>query len=127
MHTPLHIVRQWHDALNQGEIEKLVSLVHPDVVVGGPRGSTSGAHVVREWFGRANVRLHPLAYFAREQIVVVEEEGEWIDPASGEVTGQQRVASAFAVADGLITRIVRHDQLEDALSDTGLTLSDRAS
>ena len=58
MHTPLHIVRQWHDALNQGEIEKLVSLVHPDVVVGGPRGSTSGAHVMREWFGRANVRHH---------------------------------------------------------------------
>jgi hypothetical protein len=127
MSTPREIVEAWHHALNQGDVEAMMALVAADVIVGGPRGTTQGAAVVREWFGRANVRLIPLAYYSREQAVVVQEEGEWIDPASGQVTGRQRVATHFVVADGLITSILRHDQLENALSEAGLATSDKAS
>jgi hypothetical protein len=121
------IVEAWHSALNQGDVETMMALVDANVVVGGPRGTTQGAAVVREWFGRANVRLIPLAYFSREQTVVVEEEGEWLDPASRQVSGRQRVATHFVVKDGLITSIIRHDQIEDALSAAGLTTADKAS
>jgi hypothetical protein len=126
MSTASELVRQWHEALNQGDLATVMNLVHDDVVVGGPRGTASGAALVREWFGRANVRLYPLIYFANGQTVVVEQNGEWLDPASGEVTGQQRVSTHFVVAEGLITHIARYDQLEDALSEAGLTISDRA-
>lgn len=127
MSTAKEIVQAWHHALNQGNVEAMMALVHADVVVGGPRGSTQGSSVVREWFGRANVRLLPLAFYSRDQMVVVEEEGEWIDPTSGEVTGRQRVATHFVVVDGLITSIVRHDQLDHALSEALLTVVDRVS
>ncbi len=126
MSTSKEIVQKWHDALNRGDVDRMVALVHQDVVVGGPRGKTSGIQVVRQWFGRANVRLVPLTYFGTGQTIVVEEKGEWIDPANGQVTGSQTVATLFTVEGNLITSIVRHDQVEAALSEAGLTLSDKA-
>ena len=126
MSVAKEIVRQWHDALNQGKVEKMMELVDADVRVIGPRGATSGASVVREWFGRANVRLVPLVYFARDQVVVAEEEGEWLDPTTQAVIGRQRVSTHFIVDNGLITSINRFDQLEVALSEAGLSMSDKA-
>src|SRR5829696_3210837 len=121
MSMETEIIQEWHRALNQGEIDAMVALVDADVIVVGPRGTTKGAPVVREWFGRANVRLIPLAYFARDQVVVVEEEGQWMDAETGAVTSSQRVATRFVVENGLITTISRHDQLESALAEAGLS------
>jgi hypothetical protein len=122
--SELHIVQDWHTALNSGDTERLVALVHPDVEVGGPRGRTSGAQVMREWTGRANVQLHPLRYFQRGQTVVVEEQGEWLAPETGQVVGNQVVATVFTVSSALITRVVRHDDLETALQVAGITPAD---
>lgn len=35
MSTPKEIVQQWHDALNQGDVEQMSALVHPEVEIGG--------------------------------------------------------------------------------------------
>lgn len=35
MSTPKEIVQRWHDALNQGDVEQLSALVHPEVEIGG--------------------------------------------------------------------------------------------
>lgn len=51
----------WHEALNAGDAERLVSLSHPEVEVGGPQGSARGRQVLKDWVGRANVRLEPCA------------------------------------------------------------------
>lgn len=120
----LKIVSQWHTALNTGQVEQLVALVQPDVEVGGPRGTTRGAQVVGEWFGRANVRLQPLRFFNRGQIVVVEEQGEWLSPTSGEIMNSMVVATVFVVANGLISRLMRYDSLEAALTEGGLDMQD---
>ena len=122
--SALNIVKAWHNALNSGQVDKMVELVRPDVEVGGPRGKTQGAAVVREWFGRANVRLVPLRYFNRAEVVVVEEQGEWIAPDSGQVTGRQAVATVFVVADKRIAAILRYDNLETALREGGLDWPD---
>ena len=124
MASALDIVQQWHSALNTGAVDAMVALVHEAVEIGGPRGTTSGADVVREWFGRANVRLHPLQFFARDNIVVVEENGEWLAPETGEVTGQQIIATVFQVRGGLITRLARYDDLETALRAGNLSRTD---
>ena len=126
MSTPLEIVQAWHEALNRGDVDAMMALLDQNVVMGGPRGTANGSTIVREWFGRANVRLHPLAYFARGQSIVVEEKGEWLDPNNGQVVGSQPVATHFTVEYGLITRIMRHDQLTTAMSEAGLTTSDMA-
>jgi hypothetical protein len=53
----VRVVEAWHEALNEGEVDRLVGLSHPDVEVGGPRGTRRGARLLREWVDRANVRL----------------------------------------------------------------------
>ena len=119
------IVHQWHNALNGGEIEQLIALVHPEVEVGGPRGSAAGAQVMREWVGRANVRLYPLRAFHKKGVVVVEEQGEWLAPESGQVAGSQVVATVFGMDGGRITRVIRYDDLASALAAAGLTAADQ--
>jgi hypothetical protein len=123
--SKVDLVRQWHTALNEGAIDAMVALVDEAVEVGGPRGMTQGAGVVRDWFGRANVHLIPLQLFHGGDTVVVEERGEWLSPDTGEITSFQIVATIFIVRDNLITRIMRYDTLETALTEAGLTEADK--
>jgi hypothetical protein len=126
--SALSVVQKWHNALNSAQVDEMIALVHPQVEIGGPRGSARGSQVVREWFGRANVRLLPLRWFDGGNQIVVEELGEWLSPETGQVTGSQQVATVFQVNDeGLITRIVRHDALAAALEDVCLLLEDEVS
>jgi hypothetical protein len=124
MDAILRTVSDWHTALNQGDLERLLALVHPEVEIGGPRGLTRGAQVMAEWVGRANVALIPLRAFQRGERVVVEERGEWRSPETGAVVGSQVVATLFVVAAGLITRVVRYDDLASALEAAGITWED---
>jgi hypothetical protein len=123
MKSALEIVLDWHTALNAGEVDRMVALVDPNVEIGGPKGLTHGAEVVREWFGRANVKFHPLRSFQRDEQVVVEARGDWHDEA-GNLTGSQNVSTHFVVTADTISRIMRYDELESALNAAGLQLSD---
>jgi hypothetical protein len=96
-----------------------------DVEVGGPRGATRGAQVLREWFGRAGICLEPRQMFHREQTVVVEQDAQWHAPGSGEVTGHQVAASVFTVRNEQVTSVVRYPDLASALAATGLGEADR--
>ncbi len=120
------IVRAWHEALNAGDVERLVGLSSDDVEVGGPRGLGRGADLLREWFGRAGLRLAPRRFFHRDQTVVVEQDAEWQASGAGESTGAQVVASVFVVRDGQIASVIRHADLASALEATGMTEADRA-
>jgi hypothetical protein len=116
-------VTAWHEALNDGDAERLVALSRPDVEMGGPRGTVSGSTVLREWVARANIRLVPRRIFHGAEKVVVEQEAEWRDAETGEATGSRIVASTFTVKDGLVACVVRHDggdALGHALRKAGL-------
>jgi ketosteroid isomerase-like protein len=102
----------WHEALNEGDVERLVELSHPDVEVGGPRGAGHGAQILREWVDRANIHLEPERIFHEQDTVVVEQVAEWI---STESSSRQTVASVFLVHDGLVTSVVRLPGLAEAL------------
>jgi len=117
-------VLAWHEALNAGDAERLAALSHPEVEVGGPRGSARGRQVLEDWVGRANVRLEPLRSFQNGRTVVVEEAATWRDARTGETTGEATAATIFALDGGLVAGIVRHDGLEDALRSAGLDGSD---
>ena len=54
----------------------------------------------------------------------MEQTGQWRSAESGEVIGNQTVASVFAVCDGLVTSLVRYDDLPQALKTAGLDQSD---
>jgi ketosteroid isomerase-like protein len=124
--SELKTVAAWHEALNAGDIERLVALSSDDVEVGGPRGSSRGAQVLRDWFGRAGIRLAPRRICQRGATLVVEQDAAWRAAETGEVTGQQPVASVFVVRDGRVASVIRHPDLATALTAAGLTEADQA-
>lgn len=119
------LVQAWHDALNAGDFGRLAALSRPDIELVGPRGSAFGREVLREWGTRAGLSLTPQAVFARDHVVVVAQRGVWRDADSGEVVGEADVASVFRVEDSLVSFLARHDHLEAALEQAGLTAADR--
>ena len=125
MSTPeVDTVLAWHEALNDGDAESLAALSHPEVEVGGPRGSARGRRVIEEWAARANVRMEPLRSFQRGRTVVVEEAATWRDARTGETTGEATVGTVFGLDGGMVAGVFRHDNLEEALRDAGLDGSD---
>jgi ketosteroid isomerase-like protein len=118
--SEVRVVRAWHEALNTGDVDLLATLSHPDVEVGGPRGTGRGAQLLREWVDRANVHLDPRRVFHRVNTVVVEQEAKWRSADTGQVTGGQVVASVFVVRDDQIARVVRYPDLTDALRAVNL-------
>ncbi len=127
-------VDTWHHLLNSGDIERLVTLIHHGIELGGPRSvssspksMSSGVQVFREWFGRAEIQLTPLRYFHKGNVVVAEEEGVWHSPDDGRETGRQMVSSLFTLDNGLITTIKRFDTLPAALREAGLDESDEVT
>ncbi len=117
-------VLAWHEALNAGDAERVASLSHPEVEVGGPRGSARGRQVLKDWVARANVSLEPLRSFRRGRTVAVEEAATWRDAQTGETVGAATVATVFELDGDLVTGIFRYDGLEDALRSAGLDGSD---
>ena len=124
IHPEIQTVIAWHDALNDGDVERLVALSHPEVEVGGPRGSAHGAQILHEWVDRANIRLDPGRTFHEANTVVVEEGAEWQSAEPGNV---QTVASVFVVSNGLVTSVVRYPDLESALRAANLDVSHEKS
>jgi hypothetical protein len=120
----IQTVIAWHEALNNGDVERLVALSHPDVEVGGPRGNAHGAQILREWVDRANIRLEPGRIFSEAGTVVVEQGAEW---PSAEPGGVQTVASVFVVGDWLVTSVVRYPDLASALRAANLDASHERS
>ena len=121
MNAPeLRVVEAWHKALNAGEVDHLVELSHPEVEVGGPRGTGRGAQLLREWVDRANIRLKLRRIFQHADTVVVEQWAQWRSTDTGQVIGSQTVGSVFVVRDGRVTRVVRYPELADALGATNL-------
>ena len=116
MNAPeLRVVEAWHEALNSGELDRLVELSHPEVEVGGPRGTGRGAQLLREWMGRANIRLEPRRVFHHADTVVVEQLAQWHTTDTGRVVSSQTVRSVFVVRDGRVSRVVRYPDIAGAL------------
>jgi ketosteroid isomerase-like protein len=103
-----------------------VALSSSDIEVAGPRGSGRGEKLLRDWFGRAGVRLEPLQTFSRDtDVVVVEQRATWAAPEGDTASPPRTVASVFSVADGRVTSVMRYADLASALEASGLSPSDR--
>ena len=118
--SEVRIVNAWHKALNDSNVDHLVSLSHPDVEVGGPRGTGQGVRLLQEWMGRANIHLKTRRVFHQAETVVVEQQAEWRSADGGQVTGSQTVGSVFIVRDDQIVRVVRYPDLASALRAVNL-------
>lgn len=116
----MELVQSWHDALNGGDLDRLVALMHDDVAFGGPRGEGHGADEVREWAARSGIRLEPDRWFVSDDRVVVSQRARWPDAESGGLTAPEPIASAFQLAEGTVRRVVRYGGLQEALAAAGM-------
>lgn len=121
----LHVVAAWQEAVNEQDSARLVALSAPEIEVAGPRGSGFGHQLLKEWLGRAGLRLTTLRTFARGDVVVLEQQAEWRASGTGEVTGNTILAAAFRVDAQLrVARFARYDTLGEALEAAGLDETD---
>ena len=116
----VRVVEAWHDALNSGDVERLVALSHPDIRVVGSKGSGRGAQLLREWAVRAGIQLTLVRHFHVGRTVVVGQDARWRSAETGELSGMQRVASTFVVRGGRVASVSRYADLSGALRDAGL-------
>jgi len=123
--SEIETVLAWHVALNASDVDGLLALSAADVEVGGPRGSGSGAHLLRDWVARAGVRMQPGRIFRRDGSVVVEEAAQWRSD-DGSMTASQGVACVFGVRAGHVASVVRYPDVAAALAAGGLEASDEA-
>ena len=110
------VVLAWQDAVNRQDADRLVALSAPDIEVAGPRGSGYGHQLLREWLARAGLRLTTERIFARDEVVVVAQEGVWL----GAAPAARHLASRFRVTGGRVAQFARYDDLAGALAAAGL-------
>ena len=118
------VVQAWLDAANTQSIDRLIALSDPNIEIIGPRGSGYGHQLLRDWLGRAGLRLETRRVFARGDSIVVEQHGVWRSVETGDVTGERDIASRFRVDGERIVQFARYDSLSDALAEAGLTFAD---
>ncbi len=111
-------VLAWHDALNAGDIDTLLSLSSDDIEVGDPAGASQGHDALRDWAEKFDYRIEPVRFYVHDGVVVVEQRIVSVTGESG--TG----AAAFRVVHDHVTSIFRHDDLASAMAATELTADD---
>lgn len=120
----LEIVQAFHDHLANRDADAVVALAADNVEVGGPRGTATGADLLREWVARANVTMTPKRWFAKDDLVIVEQHAVWLDKDSGGEISRQNVTTTFRIEGGKIAGIYRHDDLAASLTLAGLDAAD---
>lgn len=114
-------VLAWHDALNDDDLDTLISLSSDDIEVGDAGGAAQGHAALRNWAASAGDTVTPGRMFVHDGVVVVEQA---IVAADGTTrTG----AAAFRVVRDHVTSAFRHDTLAAALAATELTEKDLVS
>lgn len=112
-------VLAWHDALNDHDVDTLLSLCTDDVDLGGADASLQGKPAVQRWAEGLGATLTVGRTYYRDGIVVAE--AELTTPVE---SGAKTVATAFRVVHDRIATIFRHDTLAEALEQTAMNESD---
>ncbi len=120
MSPQIEVVKAWHDAVNAGNADRIATLVHEDVEVGGPRGSGYGTAILQDWVERAGIQLEPGRYFQRGDEGVVKQRAGWRLPETDEASVPAEVASCFLVRVSRVRSIKRYPDLGAALEAAGM-------
>ncbi len=114
-------VLAWHDALNDSDIETLITLSSDDIEIGDAHGAAQGHDALRRWASSLTARAELGRMYVHNGIVVVEQQISDRNKPFHASTG----ASAFRVVRDHVTSMFRHSDLQSALAATELTEADR--
>jgi hypothetical protein len=128
-HGALAVVEDWHEALNDGSVERVRGLSADYVRVLGPRGGGMiAAKELGDWMIRSGFSATPERWFCgTDGTVVVEQSARWSDRDDAVEAGRSTVATAFQVKRQRVVAVRRHAELTNALEDAGLSLSDEVT
>ncbi len=120
----LAVIEAWQRAASAKDVEGLIVVSDPNIEIVGPRGVASGHSILREWIARAGLQLQSRKAFVRDEVAVVEQDAVWHSVETGEKLSESVIASVFHVENELVTYFSRHDSLESALQEAGLSDDD---
>lgn len=114
-------MRKWHRAVNERDFDAARSVSADGILLGGPRGETTGITLLLDWIGHSGIRLTPVSWHpVDEETVVVEQDATWPGrPDAGSGSAPVRLATLFRVEDGRVTAVLRFDGLDAALAAAG--------
>jgi hypothetical protein len=116
-------VLAWHDALNDSDLDTLVTLSSDDIDVGDAHGAAQGHEALRQWASSLEVIAELGRMYVHDGVVVVEQKISSRDHPFAARSG----ASAFRVVHDRVTSVFRHEDLAAALAATDLTEADLVS
>ena len=119
------VVMAFERAVNAGDADQVVGLAVQNVEVGGPRGRGHGRELLREWVERAGIHLRTRRIFQREGVIVADQDARW--GGDGDDAEEHTIATEFVVRDGRIEAVIRHDDVDTALSAAGLHAADEVA
>lgn len=124
----LAVAACWLSAVNHQDTAKLTDLSAEDIEVTGSRGSAYGRQVLAGWLARAGFAASTLRWFCgADGNVVVEQDARWSDPATQAEQGRARIVSRFVIHGETVAAYQRHDTLDAALTEAGLTAADEVT
>jgi hypothetical protein len=124
MASAIAIVQAWQAAANDQNIDRLLELSAPDIVIIGPRGHGSGHQLLREWIARAGLMLVTQRMFQRGDTVVLAQHGTWQSSATGDIPSEADLASRFRVRDERVIEFERYEDLAGALTAANMSDAD---
>ncbi|HET6625444.1 MAG TPA: nuclear transport factor 2 family protein [Nocardioidaceae bacterium] len=116
MSDSAQVLKQWHDAVNAGDIEAALACCDDNVAVAGPRGAGHGHELMRGWLTRSGIRLEP-----QEPLVetggrfVVREIARWTtaNAPDGAPLEPTETWCVFTVAGDRVASVARYETAED--------------
>ncbi|MEO7909814.1 MAG: nuclear transport factor 2 family protein [Roseiflexaceae bacterium] len=124
MTSAIAIVQAWQAAANDQNIDRLLELSAPDIVIIGPRGRGSGHQLLGEWIARAGLTLSTQRVFQRGDTVVLAQHGTWQSSATGGVPSAADLASRFRIHNERVIEFERYEELADALTAANMSDAD---
>ena len=113
---PTAVLAAWHDAVNAGDVDRVVALSSEDVAVQGPRGVARGPEVLRGWLHRSGIRLTPQQDLVEaDGRFVVRELAHWTTTDAPTAAPREPTETwcVFTVADGRVTSVARFESRAD--------------
>ena len=118
-------VQAWQEAANAQDIDRLLALSSPEIVLVGPRGRGSGHQLLRDWVARAGLTLTTQAAYQRGETVVLAQRAKWQPESTGSEISEADLATRFQVRNGQVVELERYNNLNSALAAAGLSTADK--
>jgi len=115
------LLRDWHQGVNTKNLDAVLRLCTPDVLVRGPRGTGSGHDLMRSWLTRSGIQLELKAlHVFGGGAVLAEQEATW-PPGASDSAPTEPVAcvTVFHVRDRQVSAVARYDSAAEARAEQG--------